>query len=327
MRHQYRFELALVLCGDRETCRVQLLKIDRRLEAPYAPPMRERGIWAAPGQLVAVDLGDTPADPPQIVYRWAQIRAVQTQGAFVLTQDDQAVTPAQLRADEFPKIKAMYARIQTAKEIDPKQLVQNGYDQIAERYLEWAQADASGLREKYVSLLLEELPPGVPVLELGCGAGVPGTQRLARRFHVTGVDLSARQIALARQNVPQAHFLQADMSALDLPPESYHAVIALYSLFHVPRDEQPRLLRKIAAWLRPGGLLVATMSTGASAGDVDDDFLGAPMYWSTYDSETNLRLVQEAGLELVRHKVEAVEEFGQLVRFLWVVARKPQAAL
>jgi 2-polyprenyl-3-methyl-5-hydroxy-6-metoxy-1,4-benzoquinol methylase len=153
---------------------------------------------------------------------------------------------------------------------------------------------------------------------------MPAAYMLAQRFQVTGVDLSARQIELARQYVPEAHFLQADMTTLDLPPESYDGVLSLYAVFHVPREQQPQLFRDIAGWLRPGGLLIATMSTGASASSVEENFMGAPMYWSTYDAETNVRMVQEAGLEIVRAEIETVVEFGETVRFLWIVARKPE---
>jgi hypothetical protein len=113
------------------------------------------------------------------------------------------------------------------------------------------------------------------------------------------------------------------MAELDPPPESYDGVAAFYALFHVPREQQPQLLRDIASWLRPGGLLVATMSTQASSGDVEEDWLGAPMYWSSYDSATNVRLVQEAGLVVLQAREETVEEHGQEVSFLWIVARKP----
>lgn len=211
-----------------------------------------------------------------------------------------------------------------SQDIDPKQLVQDSYDRIAERYLEWTLQDADGMREKYVGLLLNELPQGAPILELGCGAGVPATRMLVQRFQVTGVDISARQLELARQNVPPARFIQADMAALDLPPGSYDGILALFAIFHIPRDEQPQLLNKIAGWLRPGGLLIITMGTQSSAGGVEDDWLGAPMYWSTYDSETNVRIVKEAGLDIIRAEIETTEEFGETVRFLWIVARKPE---
>ena len=96
-----------------------------------------------------------------------------------------------------------------------------------------------------------------------------------------------------------------------------------YALFHVPRDQQPQRLRDIACWLKPGGWLVATMGTQSSIGDVEDDWLGAPMYWSSYDAESNVRLVEEAGLEIVESQEETEEEHGQPISFLWIVAKKP----
>jgi SAM-dependent methyltransferase len=337
--------LAIVLASTDRGCQTQLLDSDANLDAHYSDPMLEHGIVAQPGQLVAVDLG---TDPPHIVYRYPHIHAVgagpATSGPHGpmsgptrvgaawgvesssrpvrLIRDGHPVDPEQLRDETYPQIRAMYARLDAARDVDPMQVVEQGYDRIAERYLHWAEEDASGLRQRYAALLLQALPPGASVLELGCGAGVPATRLLARRFQVTGVDLSARQIALARQHVPRARFLQADMAGLDLPPESYDGVAAFYALFHLPRERHPQLLVNIASWLRPGGLLVATMGVHSDAGGVDEDWLGAPMYWSSYDRDTNLRLVREADLEVVRACEETVEEHGQPATFLWIVARK-----
>jgi hypothetical protein len=65
------------------------------------------------------------------------------------------------------------------------------------------------------------------------------------------------------------------------------------------------------------------MGTQASKGGVEEDWLGAPMYWSSYDSETNVRLVRDAGLDIIQAGEETVEEDGEPVTFLWIVARKP----
>lgn len=209
---------------------------------------------------------------------------------------------------------------------DPKGVVARGYDTIAETHATWALHTRTDERYRYTEILLDRLPPGARVLELGCGVGVPTTVRLSERFEVTGVDISARHIEFARKNVPDAEFLQGDMTALDFPAGSFDAVAAFYSIIHVPRGEQPALLRSIAGWLRPGGLLVATMGAHAEEGDAgtsDDDWLGAPMYWSTFDSATNRRLVGEAGLEILSAVEETEDEDGEQVTFLWVVARKP----
>ena len=209
------------------------------------------------------------------------------------------------------------------KQRDPKQIVGDGYTRIAERYFAWCQEVRKEERAKYTSVLLERLAPGAAVLELGCGAGVPVTARLVERFSVTGVDLSARQITLARRNVPAATFVHADMTRLELAPASFDAVAAFYSLIHVPRQEHARLLRNAATWLRPGGLLVATLWPRSIEAELAEDWHGAPMYWSGFDTKTNLQLIAEAGLRLLSAEEGTVEEFGEPVTFLWVIAEKP----
>ena len=206
---------------------------------------------------------------------------------------------------------------------DPKQIVARGYDRIAERYAAWTGETWQGDRARIGGLLFERLPPGAAVLDLGCGTGVPVARGLATHFAVTGVDLSARSIPLARRNVPAATFFQADMSALDFPAESFDAVLAFYSIIHVPRDEHPALLRAIASWLRPGGLFVAALGAGESDNWYEDDWLGAPMYWSHFDAATNLRLLQTAGLRLLLAEETTKDEDGVPATFLWVVAQKP----
>jgi cyclopropane fatty-acyl-phospholipid synthase-like methyltransferase len=92
------------------------------------------------------------------------------------------------------------------KNIDPKQIVAAGYDRIAEQYCAWASQARGEERATYTAVLLDKLPAGAAVLDLGCGAGLPTTRQLAERFVVTGVDLSARQVALAGTMCPRPPF-------------------------------------------------------------------------------------------------------------------------
>src|SRR6266850_1389647 len=105
---------------------------------------------------------------------------------------------------------------------DPKRLVASAYDGITDRYL--ARFGASTVRDHWLSELLKRLPAqgGARVLDLGCGAGIPVTHALATAGHtVVGVDGSAGQISLARDAVPAAEFIHADMTAVDLPARSF----------------------------------------------------------------------------------------------------------
>jgi SAM-dependent methyltransferase len=210
--------------------------------------------------------------------------------------------------------------------MDPKRIVADGYDTMAERYLAWSDLKPSPTRLRYLALALELIAPGSEVLDLGCGAGIPMTAALAEDRAITGVDLSSTQLALARRNVPGATFLQADMTALTFEPASFDAVVAFYSLTHVPRDEQAELLQRIRGWLRPGGLFLASMGADDEPGDVEPDWLGVDMYFSHFGAKANRRLVEGAGLVVERSELAVEPEDRHDARFLWVVARAPSGS-
>lgn len=205
---------------------------------------------------------------------------------------------------------------------DPKQVVQDGFDRIAEAHGAWAEETRREEREKYTAALMNRLEAGADILELGCGAGGSTTRTLATSFRLTGVDLSARSVELARAAIPTATFVQSDMTRAEFPLASFDAVAAFYSIFHVPRAEHAPLLGRIRGWLRPGGLLVATMGAHDNPGELAPDWLGAPMYWSAYDADTNRDLVQNAGFEIEQATIETAPELGGPVSFLWVIARR-----
>ena len=203
---------------------------------------------------------------------------------------------------------------------EPKEIVARGYDAIALRYAEWAgQIDSPVIN--WVRDLDTRLEDGSDVLELGCGRGVPATRELARRHRVTGVDISAVQIELARHHVPEASFVHGDAMELEVAPASLDAVVALFVFGHVPVDEQPGLIARIALWLRDGGLFLGTFSAGEAGEDVDNDWLGAPMFFASL-GEACAPLLRESGLDLLRDEVVLQNEPGHgEVSFRWVLAR------
>lgn len=209
---------------------------------------------------------------------------------------------------------------------DFKQLVEAGYDSIASRCLEFAQRnlawEQSTARMSYLRKLLERLPAQAQVLELGCGAGIPCTQLLVQQAYVTGVDISAAQIALAKQHVPDAILLQADMMTLAFPPASFDAIVAFYSIIHLPRAEQAILIQRLAQWLCPGGWLLLNLGVSDDPGSIEPDWLGTAMYWSSYDTYTNIALVSQAGFTLAEAETLIDDEDGEAVPFLWILAQK-----
>jgi SAM-dependent methyltransferase len=202
--------------------------------------------------------------------------------------------------------------------------VESGYDMMAEQYL------ATKDHEDPLALTALEdlaaiLPGEAAVLDLGCGAGVPVTRWLSDKgFAVTGVDVSARQLELARTYVPEATFIKADMTEVTFPPGSLDAVVAFYSIIHLPRTEHPALLGRIHRWLRPEGIFLATMTLTDYEGRDDDwEGWGAPMVWSHYDGDTNLAMLREAGFGIRYAEPRTGGGTGdESETWLWVLARK-----
>lgn len=206
--------------------------------------------------------------------------------------------------------------------MDPRaELVGRGYDVIGERFAEWRDRIVGDPRREWEEELVSRLQDGARVFELGCGAGVPDTKRLAQRFRVTGVDVSAGQIRRARAAVPEAEFVQADFTSLDLEPESCDAVVSFYAFNHVPRELLAPTFARIAGWLVGGGLLMTALGTG----DIEawtGDFLGAPTFFSSFPPETNTRLVREAGFEILRDQLVTFHEPDGDATFQWLLATR-----
>ena len=203
---------------------------------------------------------------------------------------------------------------------DPRtQIVSDGYDAMGEAFAEWRTRIVDDPRREWEDELASRLTEGARLLELGCGSGPPETQRLARRFALTGVDISPRQIERARAAIPGAEFICADFTELELPAGSFDAVASFYAFNHVPRDLLAPLLTRAQGWLVPGGWLLTAFGVSDTEGWTGD-WLGAETFFSSYPAETNSRLVRAAGFTIERDEVVQLQEPEGPVNFQWVLA-------
>ncbi|HEX8002784.1 MAG TPA: class I SAM-dependent methyltransferase [Mycobacteriales bacterium] len=201
--------------------------------------------------------------------------------------------------------------------MDPQRIVRDGYDAIGERYHAWSHAAPT--RIAYVERLRDRLAPGSLVLELGSGPGDPATRMLAERHRVVAVDLSWRQIEIARQKAPGASFVQADMTRLAVRPGSVDAVASFFATGHVPSAEQPAFYRRVGSWLRPGGVLLTTAPRTPGDG-TEEGWLGAPeMFFGGIGRDAAVAALEAGGLTV--ETVDDVDE-GDGERFLWIIAER-----
>lgn len=208
---------------------------------------------------------------------------------------------------------------------EPERIVAMGYDEMAGDYGQWTLRHERDDRDKYTQLLFDNVPEGSELLEMGCGPGDPTTKTLSQRYQVTANDISESCLSLAKKNAPTAKFILSDLTELDFPAASFDAVVAYYVFHHVPRDQYAAVINKVYKWLRPGGIFMAALYPYDVEHLVTEDWHGSTMYWSSFDEQTTLELIDKPGFEIIAQSKESELEEGKETTFLWVIARKPQA--
>ncbi len=132
-------------------------------------------------------------------------------------------------------------------------------DFFDDRYTaQWADAgffDATAAEVSGIVALLG-MPPGSRVLDVPCGYGRHAGALADRGFAVTGVDLSADQLAIARERHAGPTYVQGDMRT---PPEGpFDAVLNLFSSigYFAEQSQDETALRAWHDVLVPGGVLL-----------------------------------------------------------------------
>ena len=118
-----------------------------------------------------------------------------------------------------------------------------------------------------------EVRAGRDVLDVACGTGVLIPDYLARGVaSVTGIDISPRMAAIAREKFPQEKVtvLCGDVEQTDFG-RLFDCVVVYNAFPHFPDPE--RLVARLAALLRPGGTL--TVAHGMSREKIDAHHRGA----------------------------------------------------
>ncbi len=191
--------------------------------------------------------------------------------------------------------------------------VREGYDDLAAAYAEGRSHDSPGV--ELVEAFAADLPAGSRILDAGCGAGEPVAARLADDHEVVCLDASREQLRLAAESGVDAALCQGDLAALPFRDACFDAVVALYSVIHVPRDQHAAVFEGFHRVLGPGGRALVVSGTEAWEGE-NPDWLdeGTAMRWSFHGPETTRRLLRDAGFG-IEAETTVDDELGGA--FLW----------
>jgi ubiquinone/menaquinone biosynthesis C-methylase UbiE len=145
----------------------------------------------------------------------------------------------------------------------------------------------------FVEALLPPSPPPVRVLDAGCGTGRVATQLTAIGYHAIGVDSDADMIAVAQQRDPYTRWVRQDLSRLELRGQAFElAILAGNVVPLVAPGTLVAVMKRIAAHLRPGGLVVSGF--GLDATHLPDGIPATTL--AEYDAACTI-----AGLSVLRH--------------------------
>ena len=100
------------------------------------------------------------------------------------------------------------------------------------------------------------------IVDLGCAGGRDLVALTARGCEAWGVEGSPAFCELARRAAPGCTVLEQDFVDMDLPAETFDGAFANASLFHVPSEDLPEVLRRIFESLKPGGVFFASNAHG-----------------------------------------------------------------
>ncbi|HEX3335577.1 MAG TPA: class I SAM-dependent methyltransferase [Jatrophihabitans sp.] len=116
------------------------------------------------------------------------------------------------------------------------------------------------------------------ILDAGCGPGRVGAALHARGHTVVGVDVDPALIDAARADHPGPRWLVGDLARLELDEEPFDAaVLAGNVLVFVAPGSEVEVLRRVAAQLRPDGVVAAGFTTAREyqVGEFDRDCAAA----------------------------------------------------
>jgi len=175
----------------------------------------------------------------------------------------------------------------------------NDLEQIASTTLGHYNRTAEGFREgtrdhdvsQNIDALLRHIQGTAPftVLDFGCGPG-RDLQTFTRMGHIAvGLDGSERFAQMARED-SGCEVLQQNFLELELPSERFDGIFANAVLFHIPRQELPRVLGQLRAALKPGGVLFSSNPRGEN-----QEGWNGERYGSYHDLEAWRELLTAAG--------------------------------
>jgi ubiquinone/menaquinone biosynthesis C-methylase UbiE len=132
------------------------------------------------------------------------------------------------------------------------------FEPMAREYDRWYKTPTGQnhdrVQKEDVRCLLQPAPTGERLLDVGCGTGHWSSFFAELGYQVTGIDISAKMIEVARAAAPECSFRVADACQLPFSDASFDVVASMATMEFIP--DPANAIREIVRCAKPGGILL-----------------------------------------------------------------------
>lgn len=150
--------------------------------------------------------------------------------------------------------------------------VVNVFDNMATEYVEYFGDDWEFIDE--IKKFASQFKKKSTILDLGCGSGYITNYLCDLGMDATGIDFSKEMIKIAKTKYPKLKFLLADFLDIEnhFEENSVDGLIAIYSLYFIPREKFKSMLSSLSKILKDGGKFLFVTQIGKG-----EDFVTTPL--------------------------------------------------
>ncbi len=201
------------------------------------------------------------------------------------------------------------------------------FDEFAEEYASRFD-NVSGYFDQ-LSWFVSQIKTSSPaILELACGPGNV-TKFLKNHFpesRILAVDLAPKMIEIARKDLTDVDFRVMDVRDISVIPEKFDAVMCLFCLPFLSKEDAAKLIADCSSLLNPGGVIYLSTMEGDEnrAGFEKTSFSGDSEVYFNYHRQADLQQAFEtAGFTVLRlDRQDYLEPDGSVTVDLIFVAEK-----
>lgn len=140
--------------------------------------------------------------------------------------------------------------------------------------------------ESLLPQMIQKYHQGKTVLDIGSGPGTLAAWMASKGYEVVCIEPAAKPAAKAKEKGLTVHCVTIEEFEID---QHYDTILAISSLIHVPKEQLPSQIQKIASLLNPNGIFFVSLIIGSGEGLEDPTNLGKMRYfahWLSHELDT-----------------------------------------